>query len=78
MIALNALTAISPIDGRYTNKTESLRATFSEYGLMHKRLRVEVRWLQSLSANTDIPEVPGFSANAMAVLDGLVENFSQQ
>lgn len=76
MIALNALTAISPIDGRYANKTEGLRATFSEYGLIHMRLRVEVRWLQCLSANTDIAEVPGFSANAMTLLDGLVENFS--
>jgi adenylosuccinate lyase len=72
---LDSLTAISPIDGRYAAKTESLRAIFSEYGLIYHRLTVEVRWLQTLSRNVDITEVPEFSAAADALLDSIVEKF---
>ena len=72
---LNSLTAISPIDGRYAAKTASLRPVFSEYGLIHHRLTVEVRWLQNLSRCADISEVAEFSANANALLDSIVENF---
>jgi adenylosuccinate lyase len=72
---LDSLTAISPIDGRYAAKTASLRAIFSEYGLIYHRLTVEVRWLQQLSRNADINEVPEFSAEANALLDSIVENF---
>ena len=72
---LDSLTAISPIDGRYAAKTASLRAIFSEYGLIYHRLTVEVRWLQQLSRNADINEVPEFSAEATALLDSIVENF---
>ena len=73
---LDSLTAISPIDGRYGNKTAALRNTFSEYGLIRFRLLVEVRWLQTLSANSNIIEVPAFSANAMTLLDSLIDDFS--
>jgi adenylosuccinate lyase len=72
---LDSLTAISPIDGRYGAKTESLRAIFSEYGLLYHRLLVEVRWLQTLSRSADISEVPEFSAAANALLDTIVQNF---
>jgi adenylosuccinate lyase len=72
---LDSLTAISPIDGRYAVKTASLRAIFSEYGLIYHRLTVEVRWLQQLSRNADINEVPEFSAEATALLESIVENF---
>jgi adenylosuccinate lyase len=72
---LDSLTAISPIDGRYAAKTASLRAIFSEYGLIYHRLTVEVRWLQQLSRNADINEVPEFSAEANALLESIVENF---
>ena len=72
---LDSLTAISPIDGRYAAKTESLRAIFSEYGLLYHRLLVEVRWLQTLSRSADIGEVPEFSAAANALLDTIVQNF---
>ncbi len=72
---LDSLTAISPIDGRYAAKTASLRAIFSEYGLIYHRLTVEVRWLQNLSRNADISEVAEFSAEANALLDSIVENF---
>ena len=51
---LEPLTAISPIDGRYADKTSDLRAVFSEYGLIRHRVVVEVRWLQALAAHPAI------------------------
>jgi len=72
---LEPLTAISPIDGRYAAKTEPLRAIFSEFGLIHQRVRVEVRWLQALSQHSAIAEVPQFSESANAFLDAIVEGF---
>ncbi|MDX1824623.1 MAG: adenylosuccinate lyase [Thiohalomonadales bacterium] len=73
---LSSLTAVSPIDGRYASKTEDLRPIFSEFGLIHHRVLVEVRWLQHLAACPDIPEVPAFSEHANHILEGLIENFS--
>jgi len=73
---LTALTAISPIDGRYAEKTAGLRPLFSEYGLIRYRALVEVRWLQALSRHSGIPEVPPLSESSDHVLDDLVENFS--
>lgn len=73
---LNALTAISPIDGRYADKTQSLREFFSEYGLLRSRVEVEVRWLHLLGANADITEVPKLSKEAEDMLDSIVNDFS--
>ncbi len=73
---LSALTAISPIDGRYADKTADLRPIFSEYGLIRHRIRVEVCWLQALARHSGIPEVPPLSEHALHILDGLVENFT--
>ena len=73
---LDSLTAISPIDGRYAAKTESLRGIFSEYGLIYHRLIVEIRWLQTLSRTADIDEVPEFSEAANALLESIIENFN--
>ena len=75
---LSALTAISPIDGRYGSKTESLRGVFSEFGLIKNRVVVEVRWLQCLSANPAIIEVPAFTDSANSFLDRLVAEFSEE
>jgi adenylosuccinate lyase len=75
-ISLSALTAISPIDGRYGSKTERLRTVFSEYGLIRYRVIVEVRWLQHLAANPAITEVAEFSPEANAQLNQLVDNFT--
>ena len=52
------LTALSPLDGRYHSKVASLRTIFSEFGLIRRRVKVEVAWLRALSENTQIPEVP--------------------
>lgn len=72
-----ALTAISPIDGRYHSKTRSLQPIFSEFGLIKHRVLVEVRWFQALS-QAGLDEVPTFSAEANALLDGIVERFSTE
>ena len=74
---LSALSAISPVDGRYGSKVKSLRPIFSEFGLIKYRVTVEVRWLQKLAATSAIAEVPAFSADANAVLDAIVTNFSE-
>ncbi|WP_032093194.1 adenylosuccinate lyase [Necropsobacter rosorum] len=75
---LNALTALSPIDGRYQDKAGALRGIFSEFGLLKFRVTVEVRWLQKLAASAQIQEVPFLSAQANDYLDGIVDNFSLQ
>ena len=72
---LDSLTAISPIDGRYASKTAGLRPLFSEYGLIHHRLQVEIRWLQALAASPDLGEVPAFSAEANALLEAIISGF---
>ena len=74
---LSTLTAVSPIDGRYGSKTAALRPIFSEYGLIHHRVTVEVRWLQTLSRHPGIPEVPAFSEQADALLESIVDGFSE-
>ncbi len=76
-MSLTALTALSPVDGRYGSKVDALRPIFSEYGLIRARVEVEVRWLQTLAAHEGIPEVPAFSAEANAFLDKLVAGFSE-
>ena len=72
---LSTLTAISPIDGRYGTKTDSLRAIFSEYGLIRYRVIVEVKWLQALAAAPEIVEVPMLSQDAMTFLEHMIETF---
>ncbi len=71
-----SLTAISPIDGRYANKTNPLQNIASEYGLIKYRVIIEVEWLKKLAACSDIPEVPPFSAAARQFLDAIIANFS--
>ena len=73
---LTALSAVSPIDGRYGSKTSQLRDIFSEYGLIRFRVLVEVRWLQQLSQHSQISEVKSFSDEANQVLNELVNNFT--
>ena len=73
---LTALTALSPIDGRYADKTWELREIFSEYGLIRHRLLVELRWLLALSAAPDIPEVPALDPQNREQLEALYSQFS--
>ena len=75
---LSALTAVSPVDGRYGSKTKELRAIFSEFGLTKYRVEVKVRWLQKLAATAQITEVPAFSEQATAFLNAIVDNFNEE
>ncbi len=75
---LSQLTALSPVDGRYGSRTESLRPIFSEFGLIHHRVLVEVRWLEALAGHKGIAEVPTLSPHALRVLNDIVDKFSEQ
>ncbi|MFX7130950.1 adenylosuccinate lyase [Acinetobacter baumannii] len=75
---MNALTALSPLDGRYASKCDALRPFLSEFGLIHARVTVEVRWLQALSNRPEIVEVAPFSAETNAALDAILSNFSEE
>ena len=74
---LSALSAVSPIDGRYGAKTSALRAIFSEFGLIKYRVQVEVRWLQQLANHPGISEVPAFSAATNNFLEQLLTEFDE-
>jgi adenylosuccinate lyase len=74
---LSSLTALSPIDGRYAEKTYGLRPIFSEYGLIRYRVQVEARWLEALAAHAGIPEVPPLSADAAQRLRQIIEQFGE-
>ena len=73
---LSETTALTPLDGRYGSKTSDLRPIFSEFGLIKYRSLVEVRWLQALSKEAKIAEVPAFSADADSALDAIIDDFS--
>ena len=75
---LTSLTAVSPVDGRYSRATEGLRPIFSEYGLIKHRVLVEVRWLQALAAHSAITEVTALSDHANTILDGIAEKFNEE
>jgi adenylosuccinate lyase len=70
------LTAVSPLDGRYAAKLAALRPLLSEYGLMHRRVQVEVEWFIALS-EAGLPELKSLSVEACAHLRGLVAGFSE-
>ena len=70
------LLAISPLDGRYAAKVETLRPIFSEYGLIHARVRVEIEWLLALAAEPGVSELADFDAGAQARLRKLAAEFS--
>jgi len=72
---LSALTAVSPLDGRYGAKTEALRPHFSEFGLIRNRVRVEVAWFKALAAEPGIAELPALSVEASAFLDRICDDF---
>ncbi|HEV2009243.1 MAG TPA: adenylosuccinate lyase, partial [Burkholderiales bacterium] len=77
MMALTPLTALSPLDGRYSSKVEPLRRHFSELALIRYRVQVEVEWLKVLAAEPALQEIPAFSTAALAQLDAVVSAFSE-
>lgn len=74
---LSALTAISPIDGRYQRKTAVLGNIFSEFGLIKYRVLVEIQWLKLLASTGAIAEITAFSPTAERALDDLMTHFSE-
>lgn len=75
-MTLNTLTALSPIDGRYSSKTDPLRNVFSEFGLIRFRLMAEIAWLKALANESSIEEIAPFDADCLSFLDNIVKNFS--
>ena len=73
---VSTLRALSPADGRYSDKVDELRDIFSEYGLIRFRVLVEVRWLQCLADEPDIPELGPVSSVMKDVLNRIVDDFS--
>ena len=73
---ISALTAVTPLDGRYRSKTEPLSTVFSEFGLIRRRVTVEVRWLITLSRTAGIPEVPPLSPDALGTLEAIDRDFT--
>lgn len=74
---LSSLTALSPLDGRYSARLSPLRSLFSEFGLIRHRILVEIAWLKALAAHPGIPEVPAFTPITLQVLDRIVEDFTE-
>ncbi|GAA5784846.1 adenylosuccinate lyase [Chitiniphilus shinanonensis] len=75
---LSALTALSPLDGRYEKQLSELRSHFSEFALVKNRVAVEVAWLKALAAESAISEIKPFSAATIAELDLVVAQFSPE
>ena len=73
---MDAITALSPVDGRYAAKTRALAAIFSEYGLIKRRVTVEIHWLLALADHPDIPELVPFSEKEADQLRALADGFS--
>jgi adenylosuccinate lyase len=76
IMALSPLSALSPLDGRYAAKTDKLRPILSEAGFMHHRVKVEIAWLQALSA-AGFAEIKPFSSAARGLLDKLAADFTE-
>ena len=74
-MTLNPLTALSPVDGRYAARADSLRPFLSEYGLIRYRVKVEVRWLRALADAPGIGELAGLEPAWLAVLETLEDHF---
>ena len=77
-MSCDTLTMLSPLDGRYAAKVDALREHFSEYGLIRRRLQVEVEWLKALAAEPHFAEIPAFSPATVAELDRLVMSFGPE
>ncbi len=72
---MDALMALSPLDGRYQEKVNQLRPIFSEYGLMKFRIAIEIRWLETL---IEFIKLPPLNSNAIKLLNDIIVNFSSE
>ncbi len=73
---LSPLTAVSPVDGRYADKTAPLRGIFSEFGLIQRRVRVEIAWLLALCDESALPEAPALTAEQRRAIQAIADAFS--
>ena len=79
-LTLDELTALSPIDGRYSSKTKKLRPILSEHGLIKSRVTIEVLWVQKLITKlnlvneTELKEIQTKLKNGLVKLICLAEN----
>ena len=74
-MSLSALTAISPVDGRYGERTSTLRGHFSEFGLIKQRVVVEVKWLLALADEGMVPQLPKFDPETRKLLESPASDF---
>ena len=73
-----ALLALSPLDGRYASKVAELRPVFSEYGLIRRRVAVELAWLEALCDEPKLPEARVLADTERAFLNNLADSFSPE
>jgi adenylosuccinate lyase len=71
-----ALNAVSPLDGRYAKHIDPLRPIFSEYGLIKKRVHIEIEWLVALSLDPELKEIPRFNQTTQKKLKTAAQKFS--
>jgi len=76
-LSLSPLTALSPLDGRYSGRMHALRAIFSEFGLIRYRVAVEVQWFLALSDHPQVPELPTLPSSSRQRLQALCDDFSE-
>jgi adenylosuccinate lyase len=72
---LTPLTALSSVDGRYAGRTHLLRPHCSEFGLIHRRVIVEIRWFEALAAHPGLEEIPPLGEQEKTFLEGLIVDF---
>ena len=75
-MTLDALTAVSPIDGRYRSKTECLADYFSEYALIRYRVRVEIEYFITL-CELPLPQLESFNSALFEQLRDIYRNFDE-
>lgn len=75
-MTLDALTAVSPIDGRYRSKTECLADYFSEYALIRYRVRVEIEYFITL-CELPLPQLKSFNSALFEQLRDIYRNFDE-
>ncbi|MEI6645020.1 MAG: adenylosuccinate lyase [bacterium] len=73
---MDTLTALSPLDGRYASKLTELAPIFSEFGLIQRRVAVEIAWLEALCDAKDIPEAKDLTVDERSALRAIVADFS--
>lgn len=75
---LTSLTAISPIDGRYSNTTVLLRDIFSEFGFLKYRINIEIQWFKKIISMSNVLEIKNINYKKTYLLDNIVQNFSEK